>query len=135
MGKIYRSREGDVTAVDTKTQLATLGSESAPGPLLVPNAAKRIVQVIVAGISDLAAASDAAHFVRLEGPGLKEGPEAFAVSGDGAPINTGGCAARLADIIDIDLEVTANQEILIYGETVGEDPGQTTMGVTLVFDV
>ena len=134
MSRLYRSREGDVTAVDTKTQLTTLGSETAPGPLLVPNAAKKIVQIIVAGISDLAAAADAAHFIRLEGPGLTQGPESFAVGADGAQVATGAQAARTAEIIDVDIPVTPNQEIIIFGETAGEDMGQTTIGVTLVFE-
>ena len=43
MSKQYRSREGNVTAVDTKTQLTTLGSDTAPGALMVPKGMKHIV--------------------------------------------------------------------------------------------
>jgi hypothetical protein len=132
--KLYRSREGDVTAVDTKTQLTTLGSETAPGPLLVPNIARRIAQLIVTGISDMATNADTAYFCRLEGPGLTGGPEAFAVGADGAQVATGGQAGRIADIIDVNIPVTSNQEILIFGEMAGEDQGQMTMGVTVVFE-
>lgn len=135
MSKIYRSREGDVTAVDTKTQLSTLGSETAPGPLLVPSAAKKIVGIIVAAISDLAAAADCVHFIRLEGPGLQDGPEVLSVGADGAQVTTGGMAARMSEQIDINIDVVPNQEILIFGETGGEDMGQTTIGVTLIFEI
>ena len=135
MAKVYRSREGDVTAVDTKTQLTTLGSETAPGPLLVPSHARQISKIIVTGISDMAAAADAAHFIRLEGPGLTEGPETLAVSADGAQATTGSCKFRIADVIDLVIPVTPNQEILIFGETAGEDMGQTTLGATLAFEV
>lgn len=134
MTKIYRSREGDVAAVDTKTQLTTLGSETAPGPLLVPAGAKKISKIIVAGVSDMAAASDCAHMIRLEGPGLQDGPETFAVGAEAAQVDTGGQAARLAEIIDINIDVTPNQEILIFGEMLGTDMGQVTIGVTLVFE-
>lgn len=135
MARVYRTREGDVTAVDTKTQLTTTGSETAPGPLLVPNAAKKLVQVIVAGINDLASNQDSADMIRLEGPGLKEGPETLAVGGEGVQVATGGCAARLAEIIDLNIEVVPNQEILVFGEMVGEDMGQVTLAATLVFEL
>lgn len=135
MTKVYRSREGDVTANDTKTQLTTLGSETAPGPLLVPSGAKKLTQIIVTGISDLAAAEDAAHFIRLEGPGLQDGPETMVVGAEGAQVATGAQAARLAEVIDIGADVVPNQEILIFGETAGEDMGQATLGVTLVFEI
>lgn len=133
--KVYRSREGDVTAIDTKTQLTTLGSETAPGPLLVPSGAKKICGIIVTGISDLAAAADAAHFIRLEGPGLQDGPESMAVGGEGAQTTTGGMASRLAEVIEMDLDVVPNQEVLIFGETAGEDMGQATIGVTVIFEI
>lgn len=135
MTRVYRSREGDVTAVDTKTQLTTLGSETAPGPLLVPSGAKKLATVILTGISDLAAAADAAHFIRLEGPGLQDGPETLPIGAEGAQNTTGAQAARLAEIIDLGADVIPNQEILIFGETAGEDMGQATLGVTLVFEI
>lgn len=135
MPRIYRTREGDITSVDTKTQLATEGSNSAPGPLLVPNNARRLVGVIVAGISDLAAAADAVHFIRLEGPGLLEGPESIALGGEGAQQATGGQLGRTAYMFPLDVGVQANQEILVFGETAGEDMGQATLSATLVFEV
>jgi len=35
MPKLYRTREGDATAVDTRTQLTTVGSETAPGQMTI----------------------------------------------------------------------------------------------------
>lgn len=135
MTKVYRAREGTITAIDTKTMLATTGSETAPGPLLVPNSAKKLTSVIVAGVSDLSAAADAAFFIRLEGPGLKDGPEVIAVGADGAQVATGGQAARIAEIIDLNIDVIPNQEIIVFGEMVGEDMGQITLAATLVFEI
>lgn len=133
--KLYRSREGEATAVDTKTQLTTLGSESAPGPLLVPAGAKKISRIIVASMESFAAATSFSSFIRLEGPGLPQGPESYAISAGGAAVATGGNAAEKANIIDVDIPVTPSNEILLFGEMAGTDVGQVSFGVTLVFDL
>lgn len=133
MSKVYRSREGDITAVDTKSQLSTLGSETAPGPLLVPSNAKMLNAIIVAFASDLAVAADGSFIVRLEGPGLPGGPEVITVGSVGVAVATGGHGATQAKRIPLDVPVTASNEILIFAENVGEDTGTNTVGVTLEF--
>lgn len=133
MAKQYRTREGSVTAVDTKTQLTTLGSETAPGPLLVPASAGKIMAIIVAFGCDLSVAADGAYIVRLEGPGLPEGPETITIGASGVGVATGGCYAKAADRIPLEIPVTVANEILIFAENVGEDTGTTTVGVTLEF--
>jgi len=135
MAKLYRSREGEATAVDTKTQLTTLGSETAPGPLLVPASAKRIVGVIVAAMENMAAATGFSAFVRLEGPGLPEGPETLAVMAGGAAVATGGNATMESRFLPVDITVTPGNEILLFGEMAGTDVGQVSFGITLVFEV
>lgn len=134
MSKLYRTREGEATAVDTKTQLSTLGSETAPGPLLVPTGSKSLKQIIVVACENFAAATSFSALVRLEGPGLPGGPEVFAVLAGGAAVATGGNGAVLPQIIECDIPVTASNEILIFGEMAGTDIGQVSFGVTLVFD-
>ena len=134
MPKLYRSREGEATALDTKTQLTTLSSESAPGPLLVPANAKRLVGVILAAISNYAAATGYGALVRLEGPGLPEGPEVLAAGAGGVAVATGGGAAVAATMIPVDIPVVPSNEILIFGEMVGTDVGQVSFAVTLVFE-
>lgn len=133
MAKLYRTREGDITAVDTKTQLSTLGSETAPGPLLVPTGVKSIVAVHVAQISSMAAATGYSAFLRLEGPGLPNGPEVIAAGAGGMAVATGGNAAMPATRIPVDIPVTQSNEILIFGEMAGTDVGALTMVVTLEF--
>lgn len=135
MPKLYRSREGEVTAVDTKTQLTTLGSETAPGPLLVPNRAKKLLGVILAAVGFHSAINDANFFIRLEGPGLTEGPEVIAAGAEGTQIATGGAAGKKAEFIPLNIPITPSQEILIFGEMGGEDIGAAQFGVTLVFEV
>jgi len=134
MTKIYKTREGEATAVDTKSQLTTLGSETAPGPLLVPSGAKNIVEVIVTAAENMAAATGFAGIIRLEGPGLPGGPEVFAVQCGGCAVATGGNASNVAELLKVNIPVTVGNEILIFGEMTGTDVGQVSFGVTLVFE-
>ena len=133
--KLYRSREGEATAVDTKSQLTTLGSETAPGPLLVPAGAKKLLGVIIAASENFAAATSFSAFVRLEGPGLEDGPETVSILAGGAAVVTGGNNAHPADYIPLGVDVIPANEILIFGEMAGTDVGQVSFGVTLVFQL
>jgi len=135
MAKLYRSREGQITAVDTKSQLSTLGSETAPGPLLVPSQAKVLKAIIAVLACDNSVASDGSYFIRLEGPGLPEGPETIAVGSSGVSVATGGHGARTAHRFVLDIPVTPSNEILIFAENAGEDTGTSTVGVTLEFEM
>ena len=133
MPKQYRTREGQVTAVDTKTQLSTLGSETAPGPLLVPAKAKQINAIIASFGCNLAVAADGAYIVRLEGPGLPEGPEVIAIGASGVPVATGGVYTNAARRIELAIPVVPSNEILVFAENVGEDTGSTEVAVTIEF--
>jgi len=133
MTKQYRTREGEATALDTKTQLTTLGSESAPGPLLVPQGVRTLVDMIVAVSADHAAAGSASALVRLEGAGLPQGPEVVAVGALGYNIATGGHTATAAKKVKLEVPVTPGNEILIFGEMCGSDVGSMHFHVTLVF--
>jgi len=135
MSKVYRSREGTVTAVDTKTQLTTVGSETAPGPLLVPAGAKSLSAVLAAFGADCAVAADGAYLIRLEGPGLPEGPETIAIGASGSGVATGGCMNVPSERFPLDIPVTPANEILVFAECVGEDTGSITIGATLEFTV
>jgi len=135
MPKQYRSREGTVTAVATKTQLTTLGSETAPGPLLVPAGAKRLKAITAAFGCDLTIAADGAYLVRLEGPGLPEGPEVVAIGASGVGVATGGGYTAPAVRVELNVPVTPSNEILVFAENTGEDTGSTAVGVTLEFEM
>lgn len=134
MAKQYRSREGEATAVDTKTQLTTLGSEAAPGPLLVPAGVSRLSAAIIAACENFAAATSFSAFVRLEGPGLPAGPEVIAVLAGGVTTATGGNASVPALELPLGIPVVPTAEILIFAEMAGTDIGQVSVGVTLVFE-
>lgn len=135
MAKLYRSREGAVTAVNTKTQLTTLGSETAPGSFLVPVQAKKLVGVIVAASSDLATAHEGAHLIRVEGNGLPEGPESFLAAGIGVQVATGGSYSMRATEYKVDIPVIGGNNISVFGVNTGEDAGSCTHGITLVYEI
>lgn len=133
MSKLYRTREGTVSAVDTRTQLSTEGSNSAPGPLLVPSSASKLVGVIAAQCFNMGAATGYSALIRLEGPGLPEGPECIGIGAGGVPVATGGNGVIPAKFIPLDIPVTPGNEILIFGEMCGTDVGSSEFVVTLVF--
>lgn len=138
MTKIYRSRSGQITAIDSKTQLTTLGSESSPGKLDVPQKAKNLAAVIVAFISDMASAGGkSVGFLRLEGPGLPNGPEVIAVGGVGSLTATGVNLHVVAKRIPLGrggISVQTGEEIQMFGEVMNQDLGAYEMVGTLEFD-
>lgn len=133
MTRLYRSREGEATALSTRSQLTTLGSEQSPGPLLVPSGTTKIVGIIIAAMENFAAATSYSAFVRLEGPGLPGGPETIAAASGGVGSATGGNFAAPGNVIPLDIDCLPGNEILIYGEMAGTDIGQVSFGVTLIF--
>lgn len=134
MAKLYRTREGTVSAVDTRTQLSTLGSETAPGPLLVPQGVTKLVGIIAAQCFNMGAATGYSALVRLEGPGLPMGPECVGIGAGGVPVATGGNGVVPAVMIPLDVPVTPANEILIFGEMCGTDVGSSEFVCTLIFE-
>lgn len=131
--KQYRVREGDVTALDTKTQLTTVGSDTAPGPLMVPQNMKHIVGVTIASIQNMAAATGFSSFIRLEGAGMQNGPESLCAGAGGNAVATGGNCVNKAVRIPVNFPVIPGNEIQIFGEMVGTDVGSLGMVVGLEF--
>ena len=133
MANIFRSREGPLTDVNTKTQLTTLGSQTSPGPLLVPGNATHLRAAYVSGVSSNEAADQGAFLVRLEGPGIERGLFNFAAGAFGTAVATGS-ASRIPSVrVPINIAVRPGQEILIFAEAAGDDMGTYQFGVTLEF--
>jgi len=133
MAKQFRLREGDVTAVDTKTALTTAGSDTAPGPLTVPQGKKFITAVIVSAVQNMAAATGFSALIRLEGPGMSNGPESIAVAAGGNNVATGGNAAKEVRRIAVNFPVTEANEIQVFAEMMGTDIGGMGVVVGLEF--
>ena len=133
MPNLFRSREGALTTEDAKTQLTVLGSQSAPGPLLVPGGATHLKAAYVCGANDGQAATAYAILCRLEGPGIERGVFNFPVSSGGSAVATGTHQKSFAQRVPINIAVRAGQEVLVFAEAVGEDAGAYHVGVTLEF--
>ena len=133
MPNLFRSREGALTDDDVKTQLTTLGSQTAPGPLLVPGGASFIRAAYVSGVSSGEAADQYALMIRLEGPGVDRGVFNFAAGAGGVPVATGGHFLIPSRRIPINIAAIPGQEVLVFAEALGDDMGTYQVGVTLEF--
>ena len=131
--KQHRLREGDVTAVDTKTALTTVGSDTAPGSLFVPQNMTHITKVRVAASENFAAATSFSGFIRLEGTGMSGGPQSLAVIAGGVPVATGGNGVSKVVEYTVNFPVVAGNIIEVYGEMCGTDIGGCTFVVGLEF--
>lgn len=132
MAKQYRSREGECTAVDTKTALTTMGPDTAPGALNVPQGAAKLDGIFVAVASNGAATGSFSAFVRLEGSGLDK-PYICAAGAGGGSVATGQSEVHRAEYLELNAPVVPGNEILVFAEMAGADVGQISVGVTLVF--
>lgn len=133
MSNFYRSREGAVADADTKTQLTTLGSQTAPGPLLVPGGAAFLRAAFVSTVTSNEAADGYSYLVRLEGPGLDRGVFTFCGGSGGTAVATGSASNHASTRVPINIKVKPGQEILIFAENTQGDMGTSEVGVTLEF--
>jgi len=131
--KKYRLREGDVTVLDSKTQLTTAGSDASPGALLVPQGMKFITGLLVSAVQNMAAATGFTGFIRLEGPGMVNSQESVAVVAGGNNVATGGNAVNPVKRIPVNFPVTEANEIQVFGEMCGTDIGGMGVVVGLEF--
>lgn len=131
--KQYRLREGTITALDTKTALTTAGSDTAPGPLMVPKGAKFITAILGAAVQNMAAATGYSAFCRVEGAGMQNGPESIALAAGGNAVATGGNAVSPIKRIPVNFPVVEGNEVQIFGEMAGTDVGALIMVVGLEF--
>ena len=135
MGKDYITREGQATAIDVYGELTTLGSDASPGVPSVPPKATELMEMLVAVVTNVGAAGLANAIIRLQGAGLKNGTETYAVGGNSSRIGTGGLVYMPVKKIPIGVQVVPNQNIHIHGQFMNEDVGQMSFGVSLVFKV
>lgn len=126
-------REGAVTALDTKTALTVAGSDTAPGPLAVPQGKKFITEIDVSAIQNMAAATGYSAFCRLEGPGMVNGPESIVIGAGGNNVATGGNGVAMATKIKLNFPVQEANEIQFFAEMAGTDIGALGVQIGVVF--
>lgn len=130
---LYRTREGAIATEDSKTQLTTCGSRTAPGALLVPGNATHLRAAIVSVVSSNESAGQNAYLVRLEGPGLQRGVFNLNAGASGGAVATGGNILLPSKRIPINIKVNPGQEVLVFAEALGADSGTYQAAVTLEF--
>lgn len=130
--------EGDVNAVDVRVPLTAQGSVGAPS-LVVPNGMTKIRAIYAAAATDNQADDGAVvFFLRLGGNAVMNGESVLMFAGGGGQLVQAGSDAAPSDMIpfvldDLDIEVRASDTIAVSCEMAGIDPGDATVGVTVVF--
>jgi len=130
--------EGDVNTANTLTNLTTQGSVTAPSRV-TPSNAKRITGLLVAAAADQLAEGAANILIRLGGNAIRRGEQSFVVAGlAGNTVVAGSDLPPVYNplfmLLDADIEVDGSEVIDISGELVGDDLGDSTVVVTLIFD-
>lgn len=129
--------EGDLTAVDTRTNLTTQGSVTAPS-LIVPSGVSKIDKLIVASGAEGLADGSATFLVRLGGAAVLKGEQTIIVgAGARIAVQAGSDAApqigRLFVLEDVDIDVSPSDSLTISAEMMGNDLGTSRVVTTVVF--
>lgn len=133
MGHEYITREGDLAAVNTVTDLNSLGGAT-PNLITVPNGKSKIDRIIAAFGADFAALGPGAIVLRLTGNGLVDGQQDITVGAAGGELITGaGAHGDTLMLYDANIEVRGNKDIQVSAMNVGETLGATAVSVTLGF--
>lgn len=130
--------EGDVNAANTLTNLTTQGSVTAPSRV-TPAKATKINTILVAASADQLAEGAANVLVRLGGNAIRRGEQTIIVAGlAGNTVVSGSDLPPVYNPLfmleDADIEVDPSEVIDISAEVVGDDLGDATVVVTLIFD-
>ena len=130
--------EGDVNAANTITRLTTQGSVAAPSRV-TPADATRIVNILVAAAADQLAEGAANILVRLGGNAIRRGEQTIVCAGlAGNTVVSGSDLPPvynpLFQLLDADIEVDGSEVIDISAEVLGDDLGDATVVVTLIFN-
>ena len=129
----YRTREGQITASDSMTNLGGLYGQSTTASIQVPSGASAIVGLIASVATDSAANGVTTFAMQLSGDGLASGQETITVGGagvDGTPASNGATVAAFA--LDVNIPVVASNQVSVAGAMSG-DTGTIEAAVTLVF--
>lgn len=129
--------EGDLTTVDSRTNISTQGSVTAPS-LVVPSGMTKINKILVAAAAEGLADGSATFILRLGGAGVLKGEQTIVVASAGRiAVQAGSDAApqvgRLFILDDVDIDVSPSDTINISAEMAGSDLGTGRIVATVVF--
>ena len=130
--------EGDLNAANTLTNITGQGSVTAPSRITPANA-KKIVSVLVAAAADQLAEGAANILVRLGGNAIRGGEQTIICAGlAGNTVVAGSDLPPVYNplfmLMDADIEVDGAEVIDINAELVGDDLGDSTVVITLIFE-
>jgi len=128
--------EGDISAVDTATNLTTQGSVSAPSRV-TPAGVSRVARIIAGVAPDMAAEGRATFLVRIGGDAVKQGEQTIVIAAAGGQLPQAGAdptgISPIMVEMETDIEIDPVETIRIQGEMASQDLGTARMVVTLVF--
>lgn len=129
--------EGDLATVDSRTNITTQGSITAPS-LVVPSGVTKIDKIMAAACAEGLADGSAVFFMRIGGSAVKRGEQNIMISAAGRiAVQAGSDAApqvgQLFVLENADIEVNASDTLNIAAEMAGSDLGTGHVVVTLLF--
>ena len=130
----YRTVEGELGAVNVLTNLTTFGGETGVGPIKVPAAASRLVEIWPSlAVGPDTAGESSSILLRLSGKGMAQGDQDFTIGATAGGVTATGSQADAVDILPVDMAVTPNENINVAVMPVNSDVIVGNVGITLAF--
>jgi len=129
----YRTREGQITAADSMTNLGGLYGQSTTASVQVPSGSSAIVGLIASVATDSASNGVTTFSCQISGDGLSSGQETICIGGagvDGTTVSNGATVMPFSQ--DVNIPVVASNQVSIAVAMSG-DTGTCEAAVTLVF--
>jgi hypothetical protein len=129
----YRTREGQVTASDSFTNIGGLYGQSTTASVQVPAGSSSIVGLIASVATDGASNASTTFACQISGDGLSSGQETMVFAGcgvDGTPVSNGQTVSAFK--LDVSIPVIASNQVSIAVAMSG-DTGTCETAITLVF--
>jgi len=129
----YRTREGQVTAADSFTNIGGLYGQSTTSSIQVPAGATAIVGMIASVATDGASNASTTFSCQISGDGLSSGQETIVFAGagvDGTPVSNGQTVEAFK--LDVNIPCIASNQVSVAVAMSG-DTGTCEAAITLVF--
>lgn len=128
---------GSITTADTRTQVTSQGSVTAPS-LVVPSGMTKIDKVLVSVAAEGLADGSAVYLLRLGGSGILKGEQVLTVGASGRIAPQAGSdsapeVGKLFILENADIDVSPSDNVSISAEMAGNDLGTARIAVTILF--
>jgi len=129
----YRTREGQVTAADSFTNIGGLYGQSTTSSIQVPANSTAIVGMIASVATDSASNASTTFACQISGDGLSSGQETIVFAGagvDGTTVSNGATVEAFK--LDVNIPCIASNQVSVAVAMSG-DTGTCEAAITLVF--